>query len=139
MAGVMVDSFHLRCFLRSMCSWWADISLCSMKLMVGGMWEKRDCLRAGESVKFGDWDIFKTVIVITGESTKYATAVAGFTTKYRDQLFTSKTDPIPLNCMLALTLASGHPVLQLGGGRVVSIIEAVVGWVALLENQDFKC
>ena len=65
------------------------------------MWEKRDCLRAGESVKFGDWDIFKTVIVITGESTKYATAVAGFTTKYRDQLFTSKTDPILLNCMLA--------------------------------------
>ena len=63
MAGVMVDSFHLRCFLRSVWSWWADISLWSMKLMAGGTWEKRDCLRAGESVRFGVWEIFKTVIL----------------------------------------------------------------------------
>lgn len=56
-AGVMEDSFHLRCFLRSLCSWWADISLWSMKLMVGGMLENRDCLRAGESVRVGFWEI----------------------------------------------------------------------------------
>ena len=59
MAGVIEESFHLRCFLRSVCSWWADISLCSMKLMVGGMLEKRDCRSAGESVTVGVWDVFK--------------------------------------------------------------------------------
>ena len=32
MAGVMFDSFHLSCFLRSSVNWLADISLCSMKL-----------------------------------------------------------------------------------------------------------
>ena len=80
MAGVMFDSFHLSCFLRSSVNWLADISLCSMKLtardkvndqmteylgktwtnrkfqlrlLVGGMFEKSDRLRAGESVRFG--------------------------------------------------------------------------------------
>ena len=80
MAGVMFDSFHLSCFLRSSVNWLADISLWSMKLtardkvydqltqnilgklgnikyqlglLVGGMLEKSDRLRAGESVRFG--------------------------------------------------------------------------------------
>ena len=80
MAGVMFDSFHLSCFLRSSVNWLADISLWSMKLtardkvndqmteylgktwtnrkfqlrlLVGGMFEKSDRLRAGESVRFG--------------------------------------------------------------------------------------
>ena len=61
-AGVIVESFHFKCFLRSVCNWWADVSLCSMKLMAGGMWENSDCRRAGESVKFGVWEVFKTVI-----------------------------------------------------------------------------
>ena len=64
MAGVMVDSFHLRCFLRSLCSWCADISLCSMKLMVGGTWENSDCFRAGESVSVGFWEIFNNTIFL---------------------------------------------------------------------------
>ena len=64
MAGVMVESFHLRCFLRSLWSWWADISLCNMKLMVGGTWENRDCFRAGESVSVGFWEIFNTTIFL---------------------------------------------------------------------------
>jgi len=82
MAGVMFDSFHLSCFLRSSVNWLADISLWSMKLtardkvndqlteylrktwtnskyqlrlLVGGMLEKSDRLRAGESVRFGAW------------------------------------------------------------------------------------
>ena len=72
MAGVMVESFHFRCFLRSVCNWWADVSLCSMKLMAGGMWEKSDCRRAGESVKFGVCEVFKTVIIsIAGNDSCY--------------------------------------------------------------------
>ena len=78
----MFDSFHLSCFLRSSVNWLADISLWSMKLtardkvndqlteylgntwtiskfqlvlLVGGMLEKSDRLRAGESVRFGAW------------------------------------------------------------------------------------
>ena len=62
-AGVIEDSFHLRCFLRSLCSWWADISLWSMKLMVGGMLENSDCLRAGESVKVGFWEIWDKILL----------------------------------------------------------------------------
>ena len=64
MAGVMEDSFHLRCFLRSLWSWWADISLWSMKLMVGGMLGKRDCFSAGESVSVGFWEICNERIVL---------------------------------------------------------------------------
>ena len=64
MAGVMVDSFHLRCFLKSLWSWWADISLWSMKLMVGGTWENNDCFKAGESVRVGFWDIFNKMMLL---------------------------------------------------------------------------
>ena len=60
----MEDSFHLRCFLRSLWSWWADISLWSMKLMVGGMCGNSDCFRAGESVRVGFWEILKRIALV---------------------------------------------------------------------------
>ena len=49
---VMVNSFHLRDFLRSLCSWCADISLCNMKLMVGG-----------KSVRIRFWEICNRIVL----------------------------------------------------------------------------
>ena len=45
--GLMEDSFHLRRCLRSGGRLWPAISLWSMKFIVGGMLEKKDCLRDG--------------------------------------------------------------------------------------------
>ena len=63
MAGVMEDSFHFICFLKSLSSWCADISLCNMKLIVGGTKEKSDCFRAGLSVRVGVWEILNKIVL----------------------------------------------------------------------------